>query len=145
MALINTLYTFGWYGVESGCSSFDLRANIGTYVIDDPTNAPTVKRYVGPFETEMASSDPENLDFGVLGFLTFWGYQNGNAVSWSIKSEYSAFTREGAVNRPPSPAFDTLECGRMYQINHFDYAQAEINIPGFIPSTEGVDMGRIKV
>lgn len=123
MALISTAYSIGWYGVESesACVDFNLKS-IGTYTVESDQSL-TFSSSLG-FDEAQAS-----------GFLIKY-FKNGSLKSWTLGKEYVTALEGG-------PAVSDMECGQMYLV---ETQQANIlNIPGFYPSAEGVDMGRVNV
>lgn len=125
MALVTTLYTFGWYGIQSdaACEDFDLRTAIGTY--DYNGGNPT---YSGPFADKIDQANK----------IEIYGYKDGGSFSWTLGGE-AKFDRSG--NHSGNKEYTTLKCGRMYMIKNF--SDIELDIPGFVPSASGVDMGRV--
>ena len=130
MALITTVYTIGWFGTtEHECASFNLREQIGTYVIQDDQ-----KVYSGPF----AEGTPEHEAAQKIRISSF---SQGTSFIWSLEQEFNAFGRDGVTPKREGILFDHLECGRMYMIKN--PAVLEIEIPHFVPSAIDVDMGRV--
>jgi hypothetical protein len=111
---------------DSTCANFDLRTAVGTYDGSSGT-----KTYVGPFADSLEAAKK----------LEIYGYKDGEAYSWSVGTEETAFGRDGVTPDRTNIVFDSLECGRMYMIKNFGLIP--LNIPGFVPSASGVDMGRV--
>ena len=131
MALISTAYSIGWYGVESenACVDYDLSA-IGTYDMTVSTDDIPVE--ADKWDARFVST---------LGFthqqaqaLTVKYFDNGSLRTWNM---YMEEIWEGAT------PVHSMECGQMY-ITSSQLADV-FNIPGYYPSAEGVDMGRIAV
>tara|TARA_B100000676_G_C17988331_1_gene793335 strand:+ start:137 stop:511 length:375 start_codon:yes stop_codon:yes gene_type:complete len=122
MALITTTKSLGWYGVHgaSECSSLSLPAYFGTY------NSSGVFQ-VG--ESGLTESESRGLKIWTMT-------PNGNAWPWDTKME-----KQYRNSMPALLAdLEALECGQMYWIS---WNGRDLNIPGFVPTAKGVDMGRI--
>ena len=156
MAIITTKFTIGWFGTasasgEDNCDSFNLTEEIGTYTNNPDTSQKTFKRGKSLISND-TSSEAERKAEG----LVIYGYTSSGAPQvWSLAKEKDAFwpnldflgNNRGRANRN-SIAFTKnsggdciLACGRMYVI--INNNGLEVDIPQFIPSADGVDMGRI--
>jgi hypothetical protein len=120
MALVTTIYTFGWYGVDgSECSDKSIHDFIGEIVEG---------AYQGDFDSIKAKA------------FEVYGYNDAGVVesfSWTLHETEKA-------SGLPTGTFQTLKelkCGRMYMIKNFK--SALVDIPGLVPSASGVDMGRV--
>ena len=115
MAILTTKYTFAWYGVDgSDCSDVDVHDLIGRLV--DGT-------YQGPFADRLA--DVEKIEI--------YGWENGSPKAFSWAFHKAGFDVGQGITH--------LKCGRMYLIKNF--ALLPVDVPGLVPSAEGVDMGRV--
>lgn len=120
MALVTTIYTFGWYGIDgSECADKNIHDFIGEIV--DGT-------YQGDFDATKAKA------FEVYGYNA-----EGKSVSWS----WTLHETEKQLGMPTGglQTLKELKCGRMYMIKNFK--SALVDIPGLVPSASGVDMGRV--
>jgi hypothetical protein len=156
MAIITTKFTIGWFGTasasgEDNCESFNLTQKIGTYTNNPDTSVKTFQR-----GDSLTSSENNSAIETKAEGLVIYGYTSSGAPQvWSLAKEKDAFwpnldflgNNRGRANRN-SIAFTKnsggdciLACGRMYVI--INNEGLEVDIPGFIPSADGVDMGRI--
>jgi hypothetical protein len=120
MAILTTIYTIAWYGVDGGnCQDVTITDLLGTY--DTSTGFGDNATYSGPF----ADRKDE------LKGIEIYGYEDGLPRSFNIN-----LYKVGAT-----PSLTELKCGRMYFIKNFP--QIPVEIPGLVPSAEGVDMGRV--
>ena len=150
MAIITTKFTIGWFGTatasgEDNCTPFNLTTEIGSY-----NSSGTYLR--GNALVSGSLNDVENKASG----LVIYGYTSSGAPQvWSLEKEKNAFfpdlaflgdqagkpNRNSIVFTKNSSGDCILACGRMYVI--INNNGLEVDIPGFIPSADGVDMGRI--
>lgn len=131
MALITTYYTLGWYGVSGeNCTAFDLQTQIGTYTWPEGASGP---QYVGPY-TEGTQ------DFTSASLIRISSFSKGGSSVWSLPAEANTWSGPGSQTRF-FIKFDKLECGRMYLIKNPGIMEFEI--PNFVPTAQGVDMGRV--
>lgn len=151
MAIITTKYAIGWFGTAStsgqdSCEPFNLTKKIGYY-----TNSNGTKSF------QKGTGVPDDATEDALGGLVVIGYTSSGAPQiWSLEKEKGAFYGSNSViygdkandsNRSAlvftkNDAGDAiLACGRMYII--INNKGVEVDVPGFIPSADGVDMGRI--
>lgn len=151
MAIITTKFTIGWFGTasasgEDNCESFNLTQEIGHY-----TSAGAFKR-----GDSLTSSESNTAIETKAEGLVIYGYTSSGAPQvWSLAKEKDAFwpdlaflgnnagqpNRNAIVFTKNSGGDCILACGRMYVI--INNNGLEVDIPGFIPSADGVDMGRI--
>tara|TARA_B100002019_G_scaffold293228_1_gene319501 strand:- start:4094 stop:4483 length:390 start_codon:yes stop_codon:yes gene_type:complete len=127
MALITTSKSLGWYGVHTNqdCTPFKLHEQFGTYTAS------------GSFQVGKSGlSESQASQISVWTMLP-----NGGAWPWSL-------TAEKRYRNHPLPALqelvkqhDELKCGQAYWITWT--GSGDLNIPGFVPTAVGVDMGRI--
>lgn len=123
MALITTTKSLGWYGTHgsSDCTSLSLPETFGTY------------NSSGAFQVGSSGlSESESLGLKVWTMTS-----TGNAWPWETKME------KQYRNVAPMLLGDleALECGQMYWISW--QGNRSLNIPGFVPTAQGVDMGRV--
>ena len=121
MAILTTYVTLGWYGIEdeSPCTSLSLTQLIGTY----DASGNFIQGSSG-----LTESEAKSVQFNTLSV-------NGGPERWGIDLE------ESFRNTIPSViTMDSLECGRMYWI--YNESGKEVNIPQFVPTADGVDIGR---
>ena len=150
MAIITTKFTIGWFGTatasgEDTCEPFNLTQEIGHY------NSSGAYQKGNAF-TSGTTSEIEEKAKG----LVIYGYTSSGAPQvWSLEKEKNAFypdlaflgdkagksNRNSIVFTKNSSGDCILACGRMYVI--INNNNVEVDIPGFIPSADGVDMGRI--
>lgn len=156
MAIITSRYALGWYGVsyasdDNLCSEFNLTKRIGHYTMTQ-SGGVWSKNFVRG--TDLPSSATEE---DVNGLIIFGYSSSGAPWVWSLEKEKNAFydpdniftsaeqagqPYRGAIAFTKNDDGDAiLACGRMYFI--INNRSVEIDIPGFIPSADGVDMGRI--
>lgn len=156
MAIITSRYALGWYGVsyasdDNLCSEFNLTKRIGHYTMTQ-SGGVWSKNFVRG--TDLPSSATEE---DVNGLIIFGYSSSGAPWVWSLEKEKNAFydpdniftsseqagqPYRGAIAFTKNDEGDAiLACGRMYFI--INNRSVEIDIPGFIPSADGVDMGRI--
>lgn len=127
MALITTKYSLGWYGVHgpSGCSALSIPDQFGKYT---PS---------GSFITGAAGlSEAQAMK------LQVWTMQeNGSPHPWKLEWEkkHRHTAAASAILK-----VSTLECGQMYWFV-WSEAGVDLDVPGFCPTANGVDMGRISV
>jgi hypothetical protein len=122
MALITTTKSLGWYGEHgtSECSSLSLPEYFGTY------------NQSGVFQIGTSG-----LSESKASQLKIWTMTaNGNAWPWEIKME-KQYRNSAAMLLAD---LEKLECGQMYWIT---WNGDDLNIPGFVPTAQGVDMGRV--
>lgn len=151
MAIITTKFTIGWFGTasasgEDNCESFNLTQEIGHY------------NSAGVFQrgASLTSSESKSAIETKAEGLVIYGYTSSGAPQvWSLAKEKDAFwpdlaflgSNAGKPNRNAiaftknSDGDCILACGRMYVI--INNNGLEVDVPGFIPSADGVDMGRI--
>lgn len=151
MAIITTKFTIGWFGTasasgEDNCESFNLTQEIGHYNSD------------GVFQRGDSLTSSENnsaIETKAEGLVVYGYTSSGAPQVWSLAKEKDAFwpdlaflgNNAGQPNRNAiaftknSGGDCILACGRMYVI--INNNGLEVDIPGFIPSADGVDMGRI--
>ena len=156
MAIITSRYALGWYGISYAsnytlCSEFNLTKNIGSYTMTNTGGAWT-KTFVRGTSLPASATEED-----VNGLLVFGYSSTGAPWVWSLQKEKSAFYDPDSIFVSPDQAGQPfrggiaftkndlgdaiLACGRMYFIiNNFGI---EFDIPGFVPSADGVDMGRI--
>lgn len=150
MAIITTKFTIGWFGTatasgEDTCTPFNLTKEIGHYDKDGNYQQ-------GEALESLSKSEAESQASG----LVVYGYTSSGAPQvWSLEKEKNAFypdlaflgNKAGQPNRnsivftKDSSGDCILGCGRMYVI--INNNGLEVDIPGLIPSADGVDMGRI--
>ena len=154
MAIITTKYSIGWFGTTNeaggdGCDPFNLTEQIGTYIMKDSGDQ-KVKEFV-----KGNSIRDEYLEEDLKGIVIFGYTAAGAPQIWSLEKEENAFWGNLAIlgdkaNTPNRSSIvftknvdgdAILACGRMYVI--INNNNVEVDIPGFIPSADGVDMGRI--
>lgn len=125
MALITTSKSLGWYGIHgpTECSSLSLPATFGTY------------NSSGVFQVGTSGITESEATQGGLEFWTMT--ETGNAWPWNIKLEKQYRNRLPGVLEP----LEKLECGQMYWIQWT--GSKDLNVPGFVPTALGVDMGRV--
>ena len=125
MALITTSKSLGWYGIHgpTECSSLSLPATFGTY------------NSSGAFQVGTSGLTESEATQGGLELWTMLA--DGNAWPWNIKLEKQYRNRIPAV----LARFDKLDCGQMYWIQWT--GSKDLNVPGFVPTALGVDMGRV--
>lgn len=154
MAIITTRYSLGWFGVsyasgDSLCEPFNLTRQIGTYTLNKDTGVKTFVR------GDSLSSDTTEEE--AKGLVVFGYTSNGAPQVWTLEKEMQAFysltnpfvsdsdkgnPNRGSFSFTKNDAGDAIfACGRMYFI--INNNNIEIDIPHFIPSADGVDMGRI--
>lgn len=156
MAIITSRYALGWYGIsyasdDTLCSEFNLTKSIGHYTMDN-NGGNWTKTFV------RGTSLPSNAtEEDVNGLLVFGYSSTGAPWVWSLQKEKSAFYdpdspftsadkagqafRGGIAFTKNDDGDAILACGRMYFI--INNRGLEFDIPGFVPSADGVDMGRI--
>ncbi len=119
MAILTTKYTIAWYGVdgETECSNTPISDLLGSY--------DTSGNYQGPWADRLSD----------LNSLEIYGYDDGNPLV------FKASNMATAAVMPAIHGFTELKCGRMYLIKNF--ALLPVEIPGLVPSADGVDMGRV--
>jgi len=116
MAILTTKYTIAWYGVdgETECSNAPISDFLGSY--------DTSGNYQGPWADRLSD----------LSSVEIYGYEEGAPKTFSgMLMQYG----DGLQG------FTELKCGRMYLIKNF--ALLPVEIPGLVPSADGVDMGRV--
>jgi hypothetical protein len=149
MAIITTKYTIGWFGTTSssgdgtGCEPFNLTTNVGRYIMSGGNKN---------FERGASIAD-EYTEDDIKGINVFGYTSSGAPQLWSLEKEKAAFypafltdvanqPNRGAIVFTKNAVGDAiLACGRMYVI--INNNGVEFDVPGFIPSADGVDMGRI--
>ena len=157
MAIITSRYALGWYGIsyasnDTLCSEFNLTKNIGSYKMTNSGGGNWTKTFVRG--TSLPASATEEV---VNGLLIFGYSSTGAPWVWSLQKEESAFYdpespfvssdqagqpfRGGIAFTKNDEGDAILACGRMYFI--INNRSLEFDIPGFVPSADGVDMGRI--
>jgi len=156
MAIITSRYALGWYGIsyasnDTLCSEFNLTKSIGSYTMS-LNGGNWTKTFV------RGTSLPESATEEDVNGLLFFGYSSTGAPwVWSLQKEKSAFYDPDSIFTAPDDAGQRfrggiaftkndegdaiLACGRMYFI--INNRGVEFDIPGFVPSADGVDMGRI--
>ena len=156
MAIITSRYALGWYGIsyasnDTLCSEFNLTKNIGSYTMTNTGGAWT-KTFVRGTSLPASATEED-----VNGLLVFGYSSTGAPWVWSLQKEKSAFYDPDSIFVSPDQAGQPfrggiaftkndagdaiLACGRMYFI--INNRSLEFDIPGFVPSADGVDMGRI--
>lgn len=127
MALITTKYSIGWYGVSSNvdCTDFSLTEKVGTY--EDIGGVKTYK----PGSLGLTEAQANQLTFKCFA-------ESGSPRAWSLPIEKALRTVA-----PQGIKLDTLECGQMYTTTWGLGDTLPVDIPGFIPTTKGSDMGRV--
>ena len=122
MALITTTVALGWYGMEdeTECVALSLPQLIGTY----DNNGNFVKG-----TSNMTEQNAKNVH--VYSFTSM-----GSTDVWNLLME-----KDYRASNPEFISMDTLDCGRMYYF--IKETDAELNIPHFVPSANGVDVGRV--
>tara|TARA_B100001093_G_C26822265_1_gene1012386 strand:+ start:2074 stop:2451 length:378 start_codon:yes stop_codon:yes gene_type:complete len=123
MAIMTTSKTLGWYGSHDSeeCSPLSLPDTFGTY------NSSGVFQ---PGSSGLSESQASKIEvWSAFTEIGTW--------SWSLSFEKTF------RNTAPSvlAQLDKLECGRMYWITY--KGVGKLNIPGYVPTAMGVDMGRI--
>ncbi len=148
MAIITTKYTIGWFGTASssggdGCEPFNLTTNVGYY--ENNNGVKTFKKGT--------SIGDDYTEEDVKGINIFGYTSSGAPQLWSLEKERAAFypsfltdlkhqpNRGAIVFTKNADGHAVLACGRMYVI--INNNGVEFDVPGFIPSADGVDMGRI--
>ena len=152
MAIITTTYSIGWFGTattsgEDSCIPYNLTKRIGTY----SNSSEGIKSF------QRGTDAPDSASEQDLSGLVFIGYTSSGAPQiWGLDKEKEAFygsnsaifgnlanqpNRNNLVFSKNDEGDAILACGRMYII--INNNNVEIDIPGFIPSADGVDMGRI--
>tara|TARA_E500000331_G_C16942533_1_gene576818 strand:+ start:62 stop:436 length:375 start_codon:yes stop_codon:yes gene_type:complete len=124
MALITTTKTIGWYGVhgESECESLSLPDLIGTYKN-------------GAFQVGSSGLSESQAIRIQIWTMT----PDGAPWGWDIRMEKDFRENVPSLLAP----LEALECGQMYWINKS--GNDDINLPGYVPTAHGVDMGRVSV
>jgi hypothetical protein len=127
MALITTSKSLGWYGVHgaSDCVSTSLPEQFGTYASN------------GAFQ-----QGKSGLSESQAKLMSIWTMlPSGSAWPWNLSMEQKYRNHPIPSLRDLVKQHDSLKCGQMYWITWT--GSSDLNIPGFIPTAFGVDMGRI--
>tara|TARA_Y100001934_G_scaffold220150_1_gene262048 strand:- start:471 stop:965 length:495 start_codon:yes stop_codon:yes gene_type:complete len=154
MAIITTRYSLGWFGVsytsgDSLCEPFNLTQQVGTYSLDKDTGIKTFVRGTA-LSSDVSEDDAKGLvvfGYTASGAPQVWTLQKEKDAFHSLTNPWVSEADRGNPNRgsfafTKNDAGDAiLACGRMYFI--INNNNIEIDIPHFIPSADGVDMGRI--
>ena len=127
MALITTNRSLGWYGVheQGDCSPFKLHEQFGTYNSN------------GAFQVgKLGLSESEASKISVWTMLP-----SGTAWPWNLTMEKKYRFHPIASLQSLVKQHDELKCGQSYWI--IKGGATDLNVPGFVPTAQGVDMGRI--
>ena len=122
MALITTSTSIGWYGTHGAteCTSLSLPETFGTY----NSSGQFVKGSSGFSESDLR-------DFTVWTMTP-----KGQAYYGNLQQEKDFRNAASFLLAD----LEKLECGQMYW---FEYqGTKDINVPNFVPTAQGVDMGR---
>jgi hypothetical protein len=127
MALITTSKSLGWYGVHGSddCEPMSLHEHFGTY------------NSSGSFQ--IGKSGLSETEAKLISIWTM--LPTGSAWPWNLNMEQKYRNHPISSLRELVKQHDEMKCGQMYWITWT--GNKDLNIPGFVPTALGVDMGRI--
>ena len=126
MALITTNRSLGWYGVheQGDCSPFKLHEQFGTY----NSNGAFQVGKLGLSESEASK-------------ISVWTMLPSGTAPWNLTMEKKYRFHPIASLQTLVKQHDELKCGQSYWI--IKGGATDLNVYGFVPTAQGVDMGRI--
>lgn len=125
MALLTTTKSMGWYGVHSPseCVEFSLPEHFGTYNAN------------GQFQVGKSGLSESEAKQLIIWTMT----PAGQPWTWDLGMESSYRNNPNLVFLLAN--LESFKCGQIYWITWT--GTQDLNVPGFVPSALGVDMGRV--